>query len=151
MVNRSIVNALGCLLTIVLISGCTSMPKQIEVSVKPIDKPKLVLPNADELDLRSVEWYIVTIENWEEQYEKLVNSGRSLAFFSLTDKGYENLGLNISDLRAYIQQQNAIIGAYDAYYLRSEETFDKANAEAEEAFEEQTKESEKGFFGRLID
>ena len=126
------------------------MPKQIEVSAKPLDKPKLVLPNADELNLRSVEWYIVTIENWEEQYEKLVASGRSLAFFSLTDKGYENLGLNISDLRAYIQQQNAIIGAYDAYYVESEKTFDKANADAEKAFEEEVLKSEKGFFKKLL-
>ena len=146
MVNRSIVNALGCLLTIVLISGCSSMPKQITVSAKPIDKPKLVLPNADELDLRSVEWYIVTIENWEEQYEKLVNSGRSLAFFSLTDKGYENLGLNISDLRAYIQQQNAIIGAYDAYYLKSEEAFDETNERIQKDFDSQVEDNEKSFW-----
>ena len=126
MVNRSIVNALGCLLTIVLISGCSSMPKQITVSAKPIDKPKLVLPNADELDLRSIEWYIVTIENWEEQYEKL--------------------GLNISDLRAYIQQQNAIIGAYDAYYLKSEEAFDETNERIQKDFDSQVEDNEKSFW-----
>lgn len=151
MVNRSIVNALGCLITIALISGCSSMPKQIVVSAEPIEKPKLILPQADELDLRDVEWVIITEDNWEEQWEKLQESGDALAFFSVSDNGYENLGLNYSDLRAFIQQQDAIIAAYRGYYQESEEAFDEANAEAEEAFEEQAKKSEKGFFGRLLD
>ena len=151
MVNRSIVNALGCLITIALISGCSSMPKQIVVSAEPIEKPKLILPQADELDLRDVEWIILVKDNWEEQWEKLQESGDALAFFSVSDKGYKNLGLNYSDLRAFIQQQDAIIAAYRGYYQESEEAFDEANAEAEEAFEEQAKKSEKGFFGRLLD
>ena len=151
MVNRSIVNALGCLITIALISGCSSMPKQIVVSAEPIERPKLILPQADELDLRDVEWIILVKDNWEEQWEKLQESGDALAFFSVSDKGYENLGLNYSDLRAFIQQQDAIIAAYRGYYQESEEAFDEANAEAEEAFEEQAKKSEKGFFGRLLD
>ena len=61
------------------------------------------------------------------------------------------MGLNYSDLRAFIQQQDAIITAYKSYYQESEEAFDEANAEAEEAFEQQSEESEKGFFGRLLD
>lgn len=151
MVNRSIVNALGCLITIALISGCSSMPKQIVVSAEPIEKPKLILPQADELDLRDVEWIILVKDNWEEQWEKLQESGDALAFFSVSDKGYENLGLNYSDLRAFIQQQDAIIAAYRGYYQESEEAFDEANAEVEEDFKEQAKKSEKGFFGRLLD
>ena len=127
------------------------MPKQIVVSAEPIEKPKLILPQADELDLRDVEWIILVKDNWEEQWEKLQESGDELAFFSVSDKGYENLGLNYSDLRAFIQQQDAIIAAYRGYYQESEEAFDEANAEAEEAFEEQAKKSEKGFFGRLLD
>ena len=151
MVNRSIVNALGCLITIALISGCSSMSKQIVVSAEPIEKPKLILPQADELDLRDVEWIILVKDNWEEQWEKLQESGDALAFFSVSDKGYENLGLNYSDLRAFIQQQDAIIAAYRGYYQESEEAFDEANAEVEEDFKEQAKKSEKGFFGRLLD
>ena len=151
MVKRSIANVLGCLIILSVISGCSSMPKQIVVSAEPIEKPKLILPQADELDLRDVEWIILVKDNWEEQWEKLQESGDALAFFSVSDKGYENLGLNYSDLRAFIQQQDAIIAAYRGYYQESEEAFDEANAEAEEAFEEQAKKSEKGFFGRLLD
>jgi len=132
MVKRSIVNALGCLIILSAISGCSSLPKQIFVSAEPIDKPKLILPESDELDLREVEWVILVKENWEEQWAKLENSGDALAFFATTDSGYENLGLNYSDIRAFIQQQEAILAAYRSYYLEAEEEFNEANGIDEE-------------------
>ena len=127
MVKRSIVNVLGCLTIIALTSACSSLPKQIFVSAEPIEKPKLILPESDELDLREVEWVILVKENWEEQWAKLENSGDALAFFATTDSGYENLGLNYSDIRAFIQQQEAILAAYRSYYLEAEEEFNEAN------------------------
>ena len=127
MVKRSIANVLGCLIILSIISGCSSLPKEIFVSAEPIEKPKLILPKSDELDLRDVEWVILVKENWEEQWAKLEKSGEALAFFATTDSGYENLGLNYSDLRAFIQQQEAIIAAYRSYYLEAEEEFDEAN------------------------
>ena len=127
MVKRSIANVLGCLTILSIISGCSSLPKEIFVSAEPIEKPKLILPKADELDLRDVEWVILVKENWEEQWAKLEKSGEALAFFATTDSGYESLGLNYSDLRAFIQQQDAIIAAYRSYYLEAEEEFNEAN------------------------
>ena len=127
MVKRSIANVLGCLIILSVISGCSSLPKQIFVSAEPIEKPKLILPESDELDLREVEWVILVKENWEEQWAKLEKSGEALAFFATTDSGYENLGLNYSDIRAFIQQQEAILAAYRSYYLEAEEEFNEAN------------------------
>jgi len=127
MVKRSIANVLGCLTILSIISGCSSLPKEIFVSAEPIEKPKLILPKSDELDLRDVEWVILVKENWEEQWAKLEKSGEALAFFATTDSGYESLGLNYSDLRAFIQQQDAIIAAYRSYYLEAEEEFNEAN------------------------
>ena len=75
MVKRSIANVLGCLIILSVISGCSSLPKQFFVSAEPIEKPKLILPESDELDLREVEWVILVKENWEEQWAKLENSG----------------------------------------------------------------------------
>jgi hypothetical protein len=37
------------------------------------------------------------------------------------------LGLNYSDIRAFIQQQEAILAAYRSYYLEAEEEFNEAN------------------------
>ena len=127
MVKRSIANVLGCLTILSIISGCSSLPKEIFVSAEPIEKPKLILPKADELDLRDVEWIILVKDNWDEKWAELEKSGEALAFFATTDSGYENLGLNYSDLRAFIQQQDAIIAAYRSYYLEAEEEFNEAN------------------------
>ena len=127
MAKRSIANVLGCLTIIALTSACGSLPKQIFVSSEPIEKPKLILPESDELDLREVEWVILVKDNWEEQWAKLEQSGEALAFFATTDSGYESLGLNYSDIRAFIQQQEAILAAYRSYYLEAEEEFNEAN------------------------
>lgn len=79
--------------------------------------------------MREVKWVIITEENYKQVFEDLKKTGRPIAIFGLTDKGYENLGLNLSDLRAYIQQQQTIIAAYENYYKKSSEALDKANAE----------------------
>jgi hypothetical protein len=36
------------------------------------------------------------------------------------------LGLNFSDIRALVQQQQAIIAAYEGYYKEAEQALDKA-------------------------
>jgi len=79
--------------------------------------------------MKEVKWIIITPENMEQVVEEAKKQGRPIAFFALTDQGYANLGLNFSSIRAYIQQQKAIIAAYENYYKKSNEALDKANAE----------------------
>jgi len=111
------------------------MPEKLEVSAKPVEKPKLTLPNADLLKMREVKWVIVTEENYKQVFEDIKKSGRPIAIFGLTDKGYANLGLNFSDIRAYVQQQKSIIAAYEAYYKGADEAISKANKEIQESNE----------------
>ena len=69
----------------------------------------------DTLTMRPVEWVIVNKDNVDEVFAQLEARGQNLALFALTDEGYENLGLNFSDIRQLVQQQRAIIVAYDNY------------------------------------
>lgn len=131
----SIANVLGYGLVLLLISGCASSPQRIEVSAKPVDRPELTLPTADKLDLRPIKWVIITEENYAEVVEDIRKNGNAVVF-GLTDKGYENLSLNLADLRSYIQQQNIIIAAYENYYKNSEKAIDDANAQIEGAKEQ---------------
>ena len=125
--NPLTASVLGFLSLTLLISGCSSLqPRQIEVSTVPVQKPQLELPSTDEIRLRDVEWTLITPDNAEEVLEEAEESGRPVVFFALTDKGYENLGLNISDIRALIQQQQTIITAYENYYTESQEALDGA-------------------------
>lgn len=127
--NRSIANALGFTTLILLLGGCSLLQppvQQIEVSTKPIEKPKLTLPRADELQSRDVKWTLLTPENFDEEVEKLIANGRPVVFFAITDQGYENLGLNLSDLRAFIMQQQSIINAYEVYYQAADDALEGA-------------------------
>jgi hypothetical protein len=154
---RSIKNVLGyglVLSALLAISGCSStMPQRIEVSAKPIDKPELVLPDADGLRMREVQWVLLTPENFEEKLKDFEESGRPIVFFALTDEGYENISLNFSAIRAYIQQQQAIIAAYENYYKNANEALDAANSEIDGAkaqVDAQQKEEPKDPFWKLF-
>lgn len=124
---RSIANALGFGLVALTLSGCSIFgPKPVEISTTPVDKPILVLAKPDELNLRNVEWIIITEDNYKQVIEDARKANRAISFFALTAKGYENLGLNISDIRAYIEQQKAMIAAYEKYYQESQNALDNA-------------------------
>ena len=76
--------------------------------------------------MRNVEWVVITKDNYKEVFETLSKTGRPIAVFGLTDKGYADLGLNLSDIRAYIQQQQAIIAAYERYYKEADSKLNEA-------------------------
>lgn len=136
---RSIVNVLGFTTILFVVSACGApKPQPIQISAKPVEKPELVLPGADRVQTRKVDWYVVTAENFQEQIEKLKAKGKPIVFFALTDEGYEALALNLSDLRAFIQQQQAIIVAYEGYYKDSNSALEAANAEIAAAAEQAT-------------
>ena len=123
-------SALGYLLLLSLVSGCASnQVKPIVISAKPVDKPELILPKADRIQARDVEWIVITPDNYEEVFNQLAKDGKQVVLFAITSDGYENLALNMSDIRAYIQQQQAIIIAYEGYYLKSNSAIDEANQE----------------------
>ena len=119
-------SVLGFGLVLALTACSTNRPVPIEVSAKPIDKPQLVLPPVDELRLRPVEWIVINEENLEQKLAELTAGGAPLAMFVLTGDGYANLGLNFSDIRAMVQQQQQIILAYERYYKDAEAAMDNA-------------------------
>lgn len=77
--------------------------------------------------MRPVTWIIINEDNLEDKIQELTANDKPLAMFVLTSEGYENLGLNISDIRALVQQQQQIIIAYENYYGRVNKVIDEAN------------------------
>lgn len=86
----------------------------------------MVLPSADRIVTRQVEWIIITENNYKQVFERLKNENKDIVLFGVTAEGYENLALNISDLRAHIEQKNAIILAYRKYYIDSQNSLENA-------------------------
>ena len=120
-------SALGFMMIISLGACSTKQPVQeIAITTKPVNKPELVLPNVDQINIRDIEWIVINEDNVDAELEKIRLSGQPVGLFALTGKGYEHLALNFSDIRAMVQQQQQIIAAYEKYYVEAEKTMDTA-------------------------
>ena len=113
---------------VILLSSCSSLQQvlPVEVSTRPVEKPELTLPRVDELRMREVSWIVINQDNVDQVFEDLKSKNIPVGVYALTGEQYENLGLNFSDIRALVQQQQAIIVAYEKYYKEAEQTLDKA-------------------------
>ena len=60
-----------------------------------------------------IQFYAVTEENFEEFKEKFEKENSDLVYFALSVPDYENLSLNIGELKRYIEQQKTIIIYYE--------------------------------------
>jgi len=104
------------------LTGCASFDlfgskvKPIEVVSKPIDKTALDIANPEPLKSRPIEWVVITPDNIEAVFKRMEEKGQSLVLFALTDDGYQQLSLTISDIRNLINTQRTIIVKYKEYY-----------------------------------
>ena len=118
MKDRLTASVLGCFMSLLLLNGCAT-PKvepvtSVEVKTIEIPRPAPIVPDVDQLSLREVPWVVITPENIDEKFAEIKEG--DLVFFALTRKGYENLALNISDIRANIEQYKKIIAIYQSQF-----------------------------------
>lgn len=125
-------------------SACGSSVKPIQIVSAPLERVPLDLPPVDVLKLDDVNWIIVTEENIQSVWADLEKKKYSVVIFGLTDKGYEDLSVNVAKLKKLVQQQKAVIAAYKSYYENQSKAIDKQQkdvddkkAEAEKQAKEQ--------------
>ena len=112
------------------LSGCASfMPEVTKYSTEPVERPLLVLPESEIVNMKDVDYIVVTRENVEEVWAELEASGKSIVLFALTHEGYENLALNNADIIRYLSEQKAVIIAYKEYYEKADKAISDANDE----------------------
>jgi hypothetical protein len=101
------------------LTSCGAIPNvtPIEVTSAPTERLKLTLPDIDAVTQKEVSWVLITEENYEEVFAELKETGEPVVFFALTDTGYANISINYQNARQIIQQQQAIIAAYENYYV----------------------------------
>jgi len=61
----------------------------------------------------NVHFYAVTKENIDEFIERFERDNGSLTFFAISVPDYENISLNMGELRRYIESQSAVILYYE--------------------------------------
>ena len=120
MINQ-IKNILLLGLLAVFLTSCGSSVKEIAVTTVAQEKTPLNIPNPDPLQMRDVEWIIVTKDNAMEIFEEIKSAGGEYSVFAVTDTGFEALSLNFSDIRNRLAEQRQIIISYKKYYEPTDE------------------------------
>jgi hypothetical protein len=97
------------------LAGCSRLIPEPEiktvVKVERVQIPTVARPKP--LQLNDTRVFVVTEENFDEFVKEFSEIYGDVAFVALSMKDYENLALNIADLRRYINQQTEIIVYYE--------------------------------------
>lgn len=80
--------------------------KIIKPNIPTQAKPKPVQMN-------KVKFYVVTKKNLNEFMAKFEKETGDVVFYAISVRDYEDLALNLADLRRYLQQQDKIIVYYE--------------------------------------
>jgi len=108
--------ALFLLLPILLLSsGCSLWPSLKKISVQTVEAKRIIpLQNSPRpVDMNNMHFWIVTEQNFEEFKTKFTKKNGSFLFYSISVRDYENLALNMAEIKRYIEQQKEIIVYYE--------------------------------------
>jgi len=113
----------------ILVSGCSLMaPKErIVTQIQTVERQIPIQARPKGLSLFDVEWYVVTTENFDEFRERFEKENGDFVFYAVSVPGYENMSLNLAELRRYLEQQKALIVYYEEQ-LKPKPTEDTENA-----------------------
>ena len=99
---------------LLFLTGCSLRPDPEIKIVTQIEKTTVpIVARPKPIDLVDTRVYVVTAENYDSFVEEFTAEHGELAYVVLSMKDYENLAINIADLRRYIEQQTEIIVYYE--------------------------------------
>lgn len=99
------------------LAGCSGLTRKPETEIKVVTKivpttiPTVAQPKP--IQLNDTRVWVVTEENLEKFIAEFKEQYGEVAFVALSMRDYENLALNIGDLKRYIGQQKEIIVYYE--------------------------------------
>ena len=76
-----------------------------------------------------IKWYTVTTDNIDEFEKNFENDNGDLVFFAISVPHYQNLSLNLAEIRRYLEQQQSIILYYEEQITKSSESINNPTAE----------------------
>ena len=125
--------ALASVLTIVVSSGCSILPKTEYTPPPPVKviteevKTEIYHPRLpDEIELENVQFFIINKDNYDQKVEEVEELlGGNFAVFALTPTGYESMAYNLQEIRRFIRQQKEII----LYYRKATKGDEESNEE----------------------
>lgn len=116
--------------SLLILSGCSRTPEpeiKTVTQVQRITVPIVARPKP--IDLVDVRVYVVNKDNLEQFVADFTAEHGEFAVVALSIDSYENLALNIADLRRYINQQTDIIVYYEESMKAPTEEKSNGNAQ----------------------
>ena len=105
---------------IMSLQGCALLAwqavKPVQIEKKAVERTPLNLADPQPLKPSSPNWIIITPANAEQVWAELRKKNADLVLFALTDDGYEELAVDMAQIRTFIAQQREIIVRYRQYY-----------------------------------
>lgn len=108
--------SLAILSATLILSACSSNqtePQKPIIQTVTVKQKIPVQSRPDAVNLRDIKFYVVTEENFEEFKTKFIASGNEFVFVAISIDDYEDLSLNIAELKRYIEQQGSLIVYYE--------------------------------------
>lgn len=106
-------------LLIAITSGCSSIPlstKPVEVVTIAEPVPMYHPPLPLELQLVDIDWQVLSPALMKEYLADLESgSAPPSAFYSLSSKEYENLSMNMAEIKRYLRDTLSIVEYYREY------------------------------------
>ena len=125
--TRHVLTWLIPIILVISLVGCSTPVKKIEISTSPVEKVPLELPKVTPFQLENIEWILVTENNIDKVFAELEKKKYDPVVFGVSDRGYESLSLNLARIRQMVEQQRAIIIAYEGYYKNQNTLIDETN------------------------
>lgn len=121
-----------------LVTGCSWIKSDPE-PVKPVEVIKEQVPLAiyqppapAPIKLNDVAWVVITKENLQQKIAEIEQiTGNGFVIMAITPRDYENLAINIQELKRYVREQRAIILYYREATKSTEDWTDLNNKKIE--------------------
>lgn len=95
------------------IIACSTIEPQVIVKTDYVEKVIPIQSKPKGVTVHPVYFYTVNAENIEEFLQRFEKENGDIVFFAISVPHYENLSLNLADLKRYIGQQNSLILYYE--------------------------------------
>ena len=104
------------LLLLSSLTACSlfSKPEKVVVTqIEYVERTIPLQPRPTPVSLYDLDFYAVTEENLDEFLERFEKENGDIVFFAISVPDYENISLNMGELRRFIEQQKSIILYYE--------------------------------------
>lgn len=96
-----------------ILSACNPTITETVTETEFIEREIPIQPRPRGVNLDDVEWVVINADNVDDFVQRFEENPDTV-LFATTAQGYENLSVNLAQLRRYIEQQQQLLVYYES-------------------------------------